>query len=130
MVDFFKKVCYNICVKKKNKIFIKKGETKMTKFEIATRHEHALKEVKNLKDKIEMLREEMARIDKDCSINDLENPNASYVLNFMLDDISSSLYHSLESCELTINELKNKLIDKAWHDFYAQEYEGEGEEND
>ena len=119
-----------MCKKKTNKNFIKKRETKMTKFEIATRHEKVLKEIEEVREKLKTMHEDMISHNKYMDVYNLEECNTTYPVNYMRDDVQSKIYESIEACDIAINELKNKLIDKAWHDFYAQEYEGEGEEND
>lgn len=102
----------------------------MTKFEIATRHEKVLKEIEEAREKLKTIWEDMVSHNNEMHIFNLEECNTTYVANYLRDDVLSKIHTSIEQCDVAINELKNKLIDKAWRDFYAQEYEGEGEEND
>lgn len=92
----------------------------MTTYTKAIELEKKLKEMKAAKDKIEKIYSYMIAKRHELLFDNDEFNNS-------LNDAESMLCQMNIDCNTVISKFA-KLIDKAWSDFYAQEYEGEGEE--
>ena len=90
----------------------------MTKFEKAEKLQKRLNEIERSSKILRTIYDEMMD-EKEYEISDKQR----------VANITSDLYDSFTHCYSAIRRLKTD-VDKAWHDFYAQEYEEEGEEND
>lgn len=95
----------------------------MSYYTKATELEKKLKEMKAVKAKIEKMHGYMVTKSNEYLF---DNDNE---LNRTLADVRSMLSQMTCDCNVLVNKF-TKLTDGAWFDFYAQEYEEEGEEND
>lgn len=103
----------------------------MTKFEKAVKYEKVLKEVEKAREKIKTIYEELESAKKEMPTFDTTEKysDEDYGIMLKVDWITTKLYSPSEACDTAIDGLKT-MVDKAWFDFYAQEYEEEGEEDD
>ena len=85
--------------------------------------EKKLKEVKAAQAKLDKVNTYMITKRNELLFSD----DGKEELNRTLDDVRSILYNFSIDFNRLISKL-TKLTDKAWFDFYAQEYEEEGEE--
>ena len=96
----------------------------MSKHTKAIELEKKLKEMKAVKDKIDKMHGYMVTKSNEYLFSDDKKE-----LNRTLADVISMLSQMTCDCNVLVSNF-TKLTDGAWHDFYAQEYEKEGEEND
>lgn len=94
----------------------------MTNYTKAIELEKKLKEMKAVKAKIDKMHAYMVTKKHELLFNNDEFNHAIY-------DAESMLCQFNIDCNVLVSKF-TKLVDKAWYDFYAQEYEEEGEEDD
>ena len=102
----------------------------MTKFEKEVKYEKVLKEVEEMGDKLRMIQKELGD-DNDLIKRDYSKEFDLAAYKFQQNVVSTftDLYDAFSHCYSAVRGLK-PVVDKLWFDFYAQEYEEEGEEND
>lgn len=101
----------------------------MTKFEKAEKLQKRLNEIERASKSLRTIYDEMMD-EKEYENKDYGNrSNDEIRYQQRVANIISDICDSFSHCYSAIRGLKPD-VDKAWHDFYAQEYEEEGEEND
>ena len=102
----------------------------MTNYEKAVKYEKVLKEVEEMGDKLRMIQKDLGD-DTDLIKNDYSKEWDLAAYKFQQNVVSTftDLYDAFSHCYSAVRGFK-AITDKLWHDFYAEEYEGEGEEND